>query len=323
MKLLAVLVGFAPTLLAQSLDEVRTQLRERVRAVRYGSFLASVAGLSEESALSGGAFHEDGGSGSSPGTAFEVLALPLATTFGLGDDPEGLRVRAEVVLGYATARLDFGDVWTGGAPGSETRAISTYETYGGVGGVGLDVPLAGLRVTPMFELGLSHVRNDTSYSGPGATVTGALLDGILFNLDATYLVYGGALLVEVPELRWGCVRCTPLVRYDYRRFDEVSGGAGLGGAGDQQWAAAWLRLEGPTGWSLLERDVWWTGLCGYKRFLGQGGGPLGFLGYAELGAGLEWDCVDQLPLLSRLGLQATMLVGDDVFGWTVGGAFAF
>lgn len=312
--LLLASLAVAP-LTAQSLDDLRRSVRDAAQSSHYATFLAGFLGLTGESELSGARLEID----DAADTELSLFTYPLRRDVPLGAGDGAPKLRFEGDLGYAVARVDLADAYDGQAPGFETRVKSRYEAFGGFAGVGIVVPFGAVSVTPLVVGGLAHVENTTYYQGPGATATAALFDGIVFNWDATYSVYGGGLVLQHDDLVLGDVRITPRLRYDLRRSDPLSADDPTQDeATTYEWLIARVDFEGPCGVQVAGREVHWTGEFAYKRFLDEVGDLLGFDDYFELGLGLRWGCRDLVPLLGECGLGGALLVGEDVLGWTFG-----
>ena len=303
---------------AQSLSDLRDDLREQVRGVRYGAFLTSFLGLAEEAQLSGATFKLDG----DPDTRFAITTLPLRRDFELAEGLPKLRLEGDV--GYVRARFDVADIYAGAAPALATRVTSVYESVGGVIGVGPVFEADGWQITPLVLVGVAHVDNDTDYAGPGDAVTRALTDGILFNWDSTWFSYGAAIGTESPTFDLGEVELIGKARLDYRHVRSLqTDDPALDDEEDQGWLSLRLDAEGPMHLRPFDRDLRWTGVVGYKRFLKDGEELLGFDDYFQVGVGAVWDCSELVPLLQGVGISVSFLYGENVQGWSLGGAFRF
>jgi hypothetical protein len=303
---------------AQTLDDLRATVREIARTDRYPLYVATFLGLTDETELSGGNFRIDG----DPSTDLSVLNLPLRREIAPDAGWPGLLL--EATFGYASARLDFADIWYGAAPAIATRVTVDFEAFGGFAGVGPVVPLGGgWDVAPLAVGGIAHVDSDARYEGAGATVAAALFDGILFNWEATYAIYGGSLLLRHAGWQWGATKLVPHVRYDLRRMDplEVDDPA-QDDSSTVQWLVGRLGCEGPTGWQVRGGSVDWLASIGFKAFDEESATALGFGEYLELGAGLRWGGGDLLPNWSQWQLTGAVFLGDDLTGWTLGVSLA-
>jgi hypothetical protein len=175
----AVPILLAPLAGAQTIDDIRDEVRALATDTRYPAFLSGFLGLTGEPALTGSSFRV----GDKVETHFSLLTYPLHTEVELTDGLPDLRLEADV--GYATARFDVPDIFGGASPAVATRVTSRYTTYGGVAGGGPVFPWGDVRITPVVLGGFARVENKALYGGPGAAAAATVFDGILFNWDAT------------------------------------------------------------------------------------------------------------------------------------------
>lgn len=304
---------------AQTLEELRDVVRDNARAARYPLFVATFLGLTDESELSGGQFRIDADSD----TELTVFTLPLQREWDLGENNP--RLLAEANFGYATARVEVPDLWGGTVPAIATQCTADFEALAGFVGVGPQFAVgSGWQIAPLATGGIAHVQSDAVYEGPGAAFTAALADGILFNWDTTYAIYGGSVLVRNEGWQWGSTKVLPLLRYDLRRMqpivtddpvqDEVS---------TVQWVVGRLGFEGPTGWQFDDGGIDWLADVGAKVFDQRAADVLGTGHYFEIGAGLRWGCADLLPGLSGATLGGALFYGENFTGWTIGVSVTF
>lgn len=307
----AVALACAP-LAAQTLDDLRADLRGQLAEVKFAKALGTLVLASEEMSLSSADFSFD----DDEGTELSTFVLPLQSTFDLfGAGRPGLHV--EGALGHARVRQSTADVYDGGLPGLQTSITTDWQSLSGVVGVGPALPLAArLTFTPMANLGFAHLENDSDYDGPGAPLTAALADGIAFNWDATVVITGAAARLDWRQ-RLDALRLDVVARYDLRWLDVVQ-------ADDpaqdfttrMQVATLRADLVGPTGWRLLDGAVDWRALAGYRGFVE--GDLFGNRSLFEVGGALELRSADDLPLVDGLAVHASAFFGDDLRGWSVG-----
>lgn len=305
----------AASLSAQTLEQLREQLRHDVRAIRFPTFLAAFLGLSEEAEMSGGQMRVDDGTSAMELT---VLDLPWRREVELGEGSPSLVFEATV--GYAKALQTVADAFGGALPVLATSIASRYECLGGTLALGPSFALGdGFRTDLIAIGGIGYVQSRADYGGPGAPVVSALFDGILFNWEATYAIYGGSWILRHEGWRLGEVIIEPRLRYDLRAIAPL---ATDDDAQDDratvQWSVARLGFSGPAHFELGCGGVDWSADVAYKRFLDTAGHLLGFDDYVEVGAGLHWACERDLPLASQLALDGALLFGENIFGWTIG-----
>lgn len=306
-------------LTGQSLGQLRDEIRRLAEESRYAVTIATLGDIAVDGELSGGSLDIEG----SPGVSLTFFSLPWRNE--LDAETSGVHLRLEGTLGYSTARIDIPDFWSGQLPGLQTRVTTNYRTFGCDGGAGPSIPLgAGLRLEPLGHAGLAYVENETRYTGPGAALTRALADGILFNWDGVYATYGGSIALRRAELPWGEVVMQPVVRYDLRVTEGIAvDDPALDGGDTTQWFTARFDLRGPTGWRVLDRDLTWHADLGYRWWIGTAGDVFGFDNYFEVGGGLSWDAKDLLPGTSSLRIGGALLLAHDAWGWSLGASVDF
>jgi len=304
---------------AQTLEEVRNEIRGLVDGSRYAAFVASLIDVASDLELSAARLTID----SDPELELSTFKFPYQSTIEIPNWSPALHIEAN--FGYLSGRTIFQDIWSGSSPAIATRVDSTWTAYSGLGGVGLEIPLAeGLTLTPIADLSLSYVRNDTNFSGPGAAVTQAVTDGILFNYNTTLITYGGALRAVYDRDLSDSIALHSILRYDLRQTNGISSTDPVQDPSvlTQRFTAR-ADVVGPTGLEVLGNDVNWRTITGYTRFLGSTADILGFTDYFELGAGIEEDFDGMLGPVSRLSFSTSVLLGADVFGWSIGAGFSF
>ena len=312
-----VATGLAAVLPGQSIEEVREQLRNSLRSSSFSALPATLADVAADGQLSLGTLRPD-----DSGADWTLFALPWRRDLVLGDELPPLRVEASV--GYSLARFRFDDVWGGEQPGLETGLRTRFESFAADVGAGPVLALpAQFRLVPQVHVGAAHIENTAYYAGPGATLTGSLLDGLLFNWDQTNLSYGASGALEYRGWQGGRGGWLPTLRYDVRRSEPVVvDDPALDVSTTEQWAT--VRLVGtglvdaaaPDGW-LWQLDV------GYRRLLGDSAEPLGFEDFVEFGAGLRWPAPFGFAVLDALSLHGAVQVGEDVRGWSFGVVVSF
>ena len=78
-------------------------------------------------------------------------------------------------------------------------------------------------------------------------------------------------------------------------------------------------LSGPTPWSWSGRSIDWRCYGGWQRF--TEGSLLGAEQIFELGSGLELGLPRQIPVLREARINAALLFGDNLSGWSLGVSF--
>jgi len=324
--MVTLLAGSAPT---QTPDQVNEPVRRAANTTRYPLLLSVLSDYAEDGELSGGRLNLDG----SPGTSLTTITLPWRKDF--SGENEDLRLHLEATVGYANARIDDDDLWSESRPAptsmtpdplpDQTRATSRTTAYALDLGIGasLRLPDEGI-LQPLLHLGVAHIENNTGYSGPGATATRSVTDGILFNWDGVYGTYGASLALRPKHTMFNEVRATPLLRYDVRRTEGLDVDDPALDAGDTtHWSTLRVDFSGPTGLEIGDQTLRWHADLGYRYFFGDTSDVLGFDDLYEIGLGLGWIEPDGLPQIGGVQVSGLLQLADDVFGWSIGLAVKF
>ncbi|MCB9883396.1 MAG: hypothetical protein H6834_16540 [Planctomycetes bacterium] len=309
--LFACLVAPCP---GQDLQQARNDLRKRLRDIGFAQSLNGLVLASDELVFSGAHYRIKDGRNT---ITLTTLSIPFHTTLeAFGEGSPDLYV--EGVVGYARADEDANDLWQGGFPGLETAVDTSFTTLSGLGGIGVSFEVAeDLTVVPIVNVGVAHLENTTDYGGPGASVTSALLDGLAFNWDTWILSTGTALRTEWKHALSEEHELTLLGRYDLRWSESV----GYDDRAQQftvrnQLATVRADVTGPTGFEMFGQELGWRVDLGYRWFLE--GDLFGVHGYTQIGAALELDTEDVLPLGSQVSLGAAVMLGSNFWGWSLG-----
>ncbi|MCA8960257.1 MAG: hypothetical protein KDC38_07075 [Planctomycetes bacterium] len=297
---------------AQSFEDIRASLREALRDVHFAKSLTGLVLLSDEIELSSARYTIDDDSH----TRLSAFTFPFHSSApAFGASP---RLHIEGVLGYARATQRAVDVYAGALPGLETRIETDWTSYSGLAGLGLEFELFdGVTFTPIGNIGLGYLENDADYSGPGAALSKALFEGIAFGWDAWVLSGGIASRIDVERELSESIRWTLVGRYDLRwteTFQEDDA------AQDFQSRSQLLTLRGdllgPTPWTPFGGALGWRITTAVRWFLEQT--LFDVDSFAELGGALELDTTDIVPYTHELSVYASIIYGDDVWGWTAG-----
>lgn len=306
--------------MGQSLGELRDRLGAAISASRYTLLPITLIELAEESELSGTSMNVD----DSPSIELSSLGQPWRTAFTpfRGGPP----FQFLAVAGMATANVDFPDVWSGSLPGAETRVETRYRAFGVDAGLGPRIELfdSGFAIEALAHLGLAQVSNDADYSGPGAAVTELLLDDIVFGWSGLVATWGGSVALRTRTLELGALDARLLARYD-RRYSQTAQGdsPAMDGVGRADWLSLRGDLEGDLPWSIGDRRLRWLAEAGYRRLLGDAAELFGYEEFFELGGGVRLPLPDGFPVIGGIEARATVLMGPDVSGWSVGVSMSF
>ena len=312
----AVLAVIAPRDLdAQSLEEVRDEIRSALVGARYPSLILGFVDLAQERTLSGESFTLD----DDPDLDVRTLRFPFTVTFDGGTRDRAAWVVEGSVSGFE-GRSAFADIWSGGLPGSETRVESRWRAASVLVGIGRRFPITETtHWTPSIDLGLAHVENDGDASGPGTAITEATLDGILFDWDATYGQVGIGLECTDERRLSPRLRLTSSVRADLRHTTDLHATDRVQELDetDLVWGArSELLLD--SGLRFADEPVRLRFFLGGIHFTGETADALGFPLLAEVGVGIETAVPRGVPLVRRVDLRLSTLWGEDIRGFSIG-----
>ncbi len=299
---------------------IQDALRDAIENSRGLQLVTSLVDLAGDLELSGRTLSID----DSAGTRVTSTILPYRTV--LGDpDSSGVRPVVEAGAAYAKASAKVGDLFQGTRPGEELGVDTRWVGYGAQAGGGVEVDLgSGFRIAPVLLLGLHHVENVTHYSGPGTATWPAILDGILFNWQATVFSYGGAVRVEGSWEFGEGLRWTSVLRYDGRWHETLqSTDEAQEGLDPTHILTLRNELAGPFDFTVFDRPLGWSAMLNYRRYVGTTAETLDFTEYLELGAGVQIGVGDLVPVIAKINLGGAVIWGPDVRGWSVGVSVSF
>jgi len=319
----ALLLAALPLAEAAEAQSLRPALRAAARDSTFGKDIAGLAGFAALPGVkaSGYSIERD-----APTRDTEVgrYAAPLSHRFD-GVGVLGGDLYLEGTLGWFTLEQTYPTFFTGTrfqpAPDSRIDAVSA------TGGIGVAWDVAErLSLTPIFMLGYAHVEDDTSFIGPGAARLDRASRGILFNWDAQELLYGPALKVEYGQPLAGDVNFTATGRANWVLGTTLAASS-RALEGDTSLVIGTLHgeLDGPTTHSIAGRELRWILFSAATLLAGDASNALGVDWIAEFGIGAE--IVDREVAagfgLEGVSLRASLITGDGVAGWSLGGALEF
>lgn len=312
----AALAALAAGAHAQTLDDLRDQLRDDLRSVHFAKSFSTLITLSDELELSGAHYTIDNDSD----TELTSLSIPYRRTLRpWGEDSHGLYV--EAAIGYARASEDTDDIYGGDLPGFETRVEADWTTFGGLAGVGIEFePKPGLKLTPILNIGLAKLENDSDYSGPGAAITELLADGIAFNWEALVASLGVAGRAQWDHNLSEKHTLTLLGRYDARWSETIQDDdPAQDFSATSQLVTLRADVTGPTGLTVHGGPLTWRATVGYRHFLE--GDLFGADNYVQIGGGIELS--ETPPIGKTLSLTAGYIIGPDIEGYSLGLGLSF
>lgn len=314
--LVVAVAALARVAAGQTIDEIRDSFRSNLANDQFAKSFAGLSAASDELDLAGAHYSIN----DQYDSRLAFLALPYSHGFTpWGEDATGIYAEAAIGLGQARQRTD--DAWSGSLPGFETAVDTTWTTASLFAAGGPQFTLAkGLTIAPLVGAGLSYVRNDTNYSGPGAAFTQALVDGLAFNWDAwTGSVGTGARVAWEKELNED-LDLELMGRYDLRwtRTMETDDPAQTFSERSQTLTLR-ADLVGPLPIDLSGGPLRWRATVAYRNFLEST--LFDIRDFYSIGGGVELD--HGLPIGHTLSVQAAVILGKDLTGYSLGLALEF
>lgn len=300
---------------AQTIDDIRAELREGLRDTHFAKGLVGLVLAADEVELSGGIIGLD----DTVDTEIFYASLPFQRSLdAFGEDRPKLYL--EGALGYARADQSSDDIYAGAAPTIATSIDTEWSTLAGLLGVGMEFQMTDeLALTPIANIGIAHLENDTDYAGPGAAATAAIADGIAFNWDALAFSYGLAGRAEWDRELTEQIDLSLVGRYDLRWTESLNeDDPAQEFSTRSQTITVRADLVGPTGLQLFERDVNWRTFVGGRHFLE--GDFFDVEDFAEIGAGLE---TPTSLVGSMVSVTGAVLFGEDLVGYSMGVGISF
>ncbi len=300
---------------AQTIDDIRDELRESLRGTHFAKGLVGLVLVSDEIEFGGSVLFLD----DEEDTEIRSFSLPAQRSYAVaGEDAPKLYL--EGAIGYAKASQESDDIYEGALPMVATSVDTDWITFGGIAGAGIEFEVhEEVTLTPIANVGIARLENDTDYEGPGSALTAAIADGIAFNWDSTALSYGTALRAEWDRDLTDRHEFSLVGRYDLRWTESIEEDDPVQDFSTRaQTITLRADIVGPTGWQLFERRVNWRATVGGKHFIE--GDLFDAEDYYEVGGGLE---MPNAVLGTTVSINAGVFVGEDLVGYSAGLGVAF
>ncbi|MBK8979345.1 MAG: hypothetical protein IPM29_25895 [Planctomycetes bacterium] len=311
--------GACSTLAAQSLGEIRDEIRQAVRQTRYVQSVIALVDFSQTATLAGARYWLD----DDTGTQLDTLVLPWDTDVELA----GTDLRIEGQFGWLSASAAVTDLFSGALPGVETAVDTRWDALSGSLGIGPRLQLGErTHVAVLGRVAAAWLHNDATYSGPGAGASAVLFDDILFNWSSTIVSGGLAVQLDRRDVLAGGAEPRDEIRLEsVLRVESVwtatvqSSDSTQDVSDDAQMIATRLDVVGPTGWTIGGQRIDWRGWTGWTHFPGDTGDRLDFANLFQLGAGLEAELGDVHTVpFDSMSASAAFLFGDGILGISAG-----
>lgn len=312
---LAVLVlSWASEAIAQQniADQFRQALRREAKASQQGRAFQSLTVFGATPGVSTAIFNVDH---SQPGTDLTLRTLQLPLKHEFASVVDGIRPYGELTLGYGnaneTADLDV-------TPPQQTRIDADFDTHSVLSGIGATIVVVpNLSVRPILLAGYSRVDGDANFKGPFSEELKTASSGLINDMSIDTLLLGGALQAKLALPLDESIHFTGEARYNHfyaRNFNasdsvlETSDHFGV--------FTARTEVDGPTPLTVAGQQTRWIAFAGATYLPGDVKAALGFDYFFEIGGGIAM--VDVGDLVSGLSARASLIVGEDVIGWSAG-----
>lgn len=307
---------------AQTVKDIRALVTRAAEDGAFGKSVLGITGFAAMPGVSAADFRLD--NGRLPDTEVSRLALPVS------QDWDSLRLlggalHTEITLGWFTAKQDYGTFFRGSR--FQGRPSSEINSYSGVAGLGLAFPVGeAVTLTPLFMLGYGHVEDDTAFTGPGANRLDRATRGVLFNWETDELIYGPALELGYVAPLGGDIGFAGDARINLVLAETLDAShPALEGSSEAVVFTAHGEFDGPTGVSIVGRELRWLAFASNTTFGADAAESVGIDWFFEFGLGLEIVDRSILPEIALEGasVRVSAIVGDGVRGWSIGGQLEF
>ncbi|WP_373976459.1 hypothetical protein NT239_06785 [Chitinibacter sp. SCUT-21] len=199
--------------------------------------------------------------------------------------------------------------------GQESRTIPMkWTTLSVMGGVGWDIPLReDLVLRPIANFSLGTVQSDLKLINWFLNEKLGTDYNFSHGGSMNALGYGGALMLDY-ELVRPEHEIDLEIRYSAMHLEGFSNGQSIDANADSQTANIYARYRAPTGLNLFARPLRYVLEASHSRYYGDQAGQLGFDYLSTLGAGVEVDSTDLIPMITRTRFVARYMFGPGVEG---------
>jgi hypothetical protein len=303
---------------AAQAQSLRDALRDQARAGDFASAFQALSIFGGTPGISAATYN---------GSEIDLSSykLPVSQTFApFGSGPlASVAPYAELTISYLNARQN---AYLGDSPNTPHYANLRFNTFTGLAGVGLDIPLGSLTVVrPILLAGYARIDSDTHFQGPNAAVFQAATRGILSDVQIDSILLGGGLMLEHTRELGPESSLTANLRYN--QITDINYSASDRSLeSTNRFSASTVRVEarGPTGLMMLNYPLRWIAFTGGTWMMGRHRNALGFNTFAELGGGIELADRDLLRgVVEGVSLRGSALVGERVTGWSLGLSLSF
>jgi hypothetical protein len=299
-------MALAPTASAQDLGDIRNELR--TGAEGFSRALQSLTGFAALPGVSAANFTV-GGDALSSDAEIDKYVLPFSEQF---SDIRALggELYTELTLGYLTYDQTAELLPTV----SQELGIQSFSAFAGLG---LGFPLTPrTTIRPILLFGYSRIQDNSKFTGIDGPIYQKIEDGLFadFRLDTALL--GGALQLAYERKLTDDIHFTTRLRYNQLHADTFDAtDAALETSSNFGVFTAHAETNGPTGLSLLERDLRWIVFAANSTFTESTGTDISF--FFELGGGIEIVDPGVVRGVDGVSLRASGIRGEqNVNGWS-------
>lgn len=290
----------------QEINTKRTELKNNVTKSTLGSGYAHIITFFIQPDVSASTYnvHDE------YNTQFDIYKIPLQKTFRLNTD--GWEIALRGVVGYATLEDSMTII-------SDTSVDSKWKAYSGSIGTGIIIPVINdLKWLAAVDLGVSHMRNSSSYSGSYTDAVSTLFDGILYNWDTDVWVGSFVLGLNYNHQFVGEYNLDIEGRYTYSNvssFNESKDFTSFNESAQTITLAA--DFTHPFGFSVATYPLYGVAHLGNTSFVGEDRGSLGFDSFFDFGYSVKIDIMNMGTFVDSLRIGYQFSVGDNVEGHTI------
>ena len=303
-------------------DILREGFRDAVKESKLSSGLQSLSIFSVTPGISAAIFYPDT---EQTVNDFKISTYKLPLFYSFEPVFAGIRPYTELTLSYVHVdEKDNFDI----VPGQPTKLNGDIDAYSGLGGIGATIPLnQDFSLRPIVLAGYSRTDIDGTFSGPFSEELETASTNLTRNADTNALLLGGAFQIIFQKYFENRIEISTNVRYDYlyARTFEASDRV-LESADDFSILTSHAEISGPTPLTFFGRETRWIAFLGNTYLPGEQDNResgIGFDYFFEIGGGAAIIDPDMVEGIAGLSLRGSVIVGEDVNGWSLGLSLEF
>ena len=303
-------------------DIFRQSFREGAKESKLASGLQSLSIFSVTPGISAAVFHPDT-EDSANDSEIQTYKIPFYYDF----EPfyAGVRPYTELTLSYV--HVDEKDNFEV-VPGQPSKLDADIDSYSALGGIGVTIPLyRDFSLRPILLAGYSRTDIDGTFRGPFSEELETASTNLIRNADTNAWLLGGALQLNLKKYFENRIEILTNVRYDYlyaRTF--AASDPVLESTDDFSILTSSAEISGPTPLTVFGRETRWIAFLGNTYLPGEKDNResgIGFDYFFEIGGGAAVIDPSIIKGIAGLGLRGSLIVGEDVHGWSLGLSLEF